>query len=117
GLWLELLPDIAEDGKTVEVDLHANAKRIERPIEEEAVVISGVKEPVRLQRPVSVERGWQRTVAIPDGGTVLVSGLDSPDLGSPSGDGGGVVLLLLSFQTEEVSAPDAVPAGGPDPAK
>ena len=77
GVVLDVRPTISYDRKYITLDLQPTVAQLLRPIPTFTTSLSGLTQPVVLQFPQMTVRSAATTVKVPDGGSVLIGGLNS----------------------------------------
>ena len=75
GIVLDVRPTIAQDRKTVSLELRPTIATILRPIAEFTSSLAGLTTPITIQLPELQVASVKTTVVVPDGGTVVIGGL------------------------------------------
>ncbi len=75
GIVLDVRPTIAQDRKTVSLELRPTIATIKRPIAEFTSSLAGLTTPITIQLPELQVASVNTTVVVPDGGTVVIGGL------------------------------------------
>lgn len=75
GIVLDVRPTIAQDRKTVSLELRPTIATILRPIAEFTSSLAGLTTPITIQLPELQVASVNTTVVVPDGGTVVIGGL------------------------------------------
>jgi tetratricopeptide (TPR) repeat protein len=75
GIVLDVRPTIAQDRKTVSLELRPTIATIMRPIAEFTSSLAGLTTPITIQLPELQVASVKTTVVVPDGGTVVIGGL------------------------------------------
>jgi len=76
GIVLDVRPMISYDRKYVTLDLQPTIAELQRPIPTFTTSLAGATLPVTLQFPNMTVRKAETTVKVPDGGSVLIGGLN-----------------------------------------
>ncbi|MFT7516568.1 MAG: hypothetical protein ACI84O_000351 [Myxococcota bacterium] len=75
GIVLDVRPTIAQNRKTVSLELRPTIATIQRPIAEFTSSLAGLTTPITIQLPELQVASVNTTVVVPDGGTVVIGGL------------------------------------------
>ena len=75
GIVLDVRPTIAQNRKTVSLELRPTIATILRPIAEFTSSLAGLTTPITIQLPELQVASVNTTVVVPDGGTVVIGGL------------------------------------------
>ena len=75
GIVLDVRPTIAQDRKTVSLELRPTIATILQPIAEFTSSLAGLTTPITIQLPELQVASVKTTVVVPDGGTVVIGGL------------------------------------------
>ena len=76
GVVLDVRPTISYDRKYITLDLQPTVAELVRPIPTFTTSLSGSTLPVTIQFPQMTVRSAATTVKVPDGGSVLIGGLN-----------------------------------------
>ena len=76
GIVLDVRPTVSSDQKYVTLDLQPTVAELVRPIPTFTTSLSGSTLPVTIQFPQMTVRSTATTVTVPDGGSVLIGGLN-----------------------------------------
>jgi Flp pilus assembly secretin CpaC len=75
GIVLDVRPTIAQNRKTISLELRPTIATILRPIAEFTSSLAGLTTPITIQLPELQVAAVKTTVVVPDGGTVVIGGL------------------------------------------
>ncbi len=76
GVVLDVRPSISYDRKHITLDLQPTVAELTRPIPTFTTALAGTTLPVTIQFPQLTVRSMATTVKVPDGGSVLIGGLN-----------------------------------------
>lgn len=77
GVVLDVRPTVSSDRRYVTLDLQPTVAELVRPIPTFTTSLSGSTLPVTIQFPQMTVRSTATTVTVPDGGSVLIGGLNT----------------------------------------